>query len=151
MDFRIFKATRSGRYGYGCSETMLAFRSRAWKHVPIPVDIHITRATLCGGAIRGRYIGSIATLQRKVRNIWQQAMAGLYIDGRTVSPLDIDRELWTLSKYGCSTRGNNSNLSPCPPGCPLFPGCVEGHITFIKKRRLCDFETHGFYDEQIVS
>jgi hypothetical protein len=98
------------------------------ENVPIPVDVHVMRATLCSGAIRGRYSGSPEKLKHAVRDVWRIATKDLrHPDGRSMIPLDIDEPLWTLSRLGCSSRGNGA-LAPCPLGCPLAPGCVDGFI-----------------------
>jgi hypothetical protein len=105
--------------------------------VPIPVDVHVMRATLCSGAIRGRYCGSPEKLKHAVRNVWRTATSGLqHPDGRSMIPLDVDELLWTLSRLGCSGRGNGP-LAPCPLDCPLVPGCVDGFMKITQTQ--CDF------------
>lgn len=96
--------------------------------VPIPVDVHVMRATLCSGAIRGRFRGSPEPLKIAVRELWRAATKGLqHPDGKSMIPLDVDEPLWTLSRLGCSQRGNSPRAS-CPSNCVLAPGCVEGRI-----------------------
>jgi hypothetical protein len=107
--------------------------------VPIPVDVHVMRATLCSGVIRGRYGGSPEKLKLAVRDVWRTATNGLrHWDGRPMIPLDVDEPLWTLSRLGCSKRGNGP-LASCPPGCILASGCVEGRIRITGTE--CDIET----------
>lgn len=106
--------------------------------VPIPVDVHVMRATLCSGAIRGRYAGSQEPLKKAVRELWRAATNGLqHPDGKSMIPLDIDEPLWTLSRLGCSQRGNSPRAS-CPPNCALAPGCVQGRIKIAGTE--CDIE-----------
>jgi hypothetical protein len=106
--------------------------------VPIPVDVHVMRATLCSGAIRGRYVGSQEPLKKAVRELWRVATNGLrHPDEKPMIPLDVDEPLWTLSRLGCSRRGNGP-LASCPPDCVLAPECVEGRIKITDTE--CDIE-----------
>lgn len=96
--------------------------------VPIPVDVHVLRATLCTGVMEGSFNGSTTEIFAEVRRVWRDATYGLRLpDGRPMAALDVDEALWTLSRLGCSKRGNG-RLGPSPPGCPAAPGCVAGTI-----------------------
>jgi len=109
--------------------------------VAIPVDVHVLRATLCTGAMTGRYTGSQTEIFRRIRKVWREAVHGLTRhDGKPMVALDVDEALWTLSREGCSKRGNGV-LGPCPPGCPARPGCVTGRIQIVGTQ--CMVETRG--------
>ncbi len=96
--------------------------------VPIPVDVHVLRAALCTGALRGSFSGATAAIFEQVRGLWRDATRGLSLpDGRPMVALDLDEALWTLSRLGCSKRGNGP-VGHCPPDCPAAPGCVAGTI-----------------------
>ena len=92
--------------------------------LPIPVDVHVLRATLCSGALSGRFKGSTTQIFEHVRRLWRKATSDLHIaDGHPMVALDVDQALWTLSRLGCSKRGNGG-LGPCPPQCPAAPAKV---------------------------
>jgi hypothetical protein len=95
--------------------------------VPIPVDVHVLRATLCSGSITGTFKGRSSIAFEVVRRVWNDATEGITrIDGSPMVALDVDEALWTLSRLGCSQRGNGP-LKPCPTDCPLG-GCATGAI-----------------------
>jgi hypothetical protein len=57
--------------------------------VPIPLDVHVMRATLCSGAIHGRFRGSPERLKNAVRELWRTAAKGLpHPGGRSMIALD---------------------------------------------------------------
>ena len=110
------------------------------EEVPIPVDVHVLRATLCTGVLRGTYTGSVNAVFEEVRKIWQEAAKGIeLLDGsREMIALDVDEPLWHLSRSGCTTRGSGG-LGPCPSDCPARPGCVSGTIAI--RGTLCEVNT----------
>ncbi len=89
--------------------------------IPIPADIHIVRATMSTGVLRGRFAGGLDTLRTAVENVWSDAL-----QSTELSPLDIDEPLWHLSRQGCSKRG----LDCCPleASCPVRDYCVTGLV-----------------------
>ena len=109
------------------------------EEVDIPVDVHVLRATLCSGALGGRYEGSVDAVFKQVRQVWRDAVRGITRpDGKPMVALDVDQALWTLSRLGCSKRGNGS-LRPCSRDCPAAPGCVNGVISISDNR--CNVKT----------
>lgn len=78
--------------------------------VPIPMDIHIGRATLSTGVLRGRYRGTLDQIRPDVEEAWARGL-----EGTRFVPLDVDEPLWHLSRYGCSRR--------TPDGCPAIEQC----------------------------
>ena len=101
------------------------------EEVPIPVDVHVLRATVCSGVISGRYTGSIGPVFEEVRTVWKEAVKPLKRqDGQPMISLDMDEPLWHLSKYGCSNHRGSEN-SACLEECPVINGCpkVEIRIT----------------------
>lgn len=96
--------------------------------VPIPVDVHILRATLCSGVIKGRWVGNVGKVVAEVCRAWRDGVKGLKLkDGKPMVALDVDAALWTLSRRGCSTRGNG-RLRPSPSNCPCQPHCTNGEV-----------------------
>ncbi len=96
--------------------------------VPIPVDIHVARATLCLGVVKGRYAGPLADLFERVREAWFESVGGLIVRGRPMIALDVDEPLWHLSKYGCTHRGGTTDLCPVYHRCEARDLCAEGIV-----------------------
>lgn len=86
--------------------------------VPIPVDVHITRATLSLGIIRGRFEGTLDEFREVVANAWMEVTEQLRKSGKHIIPLDLDKPLWHLSRNGCSYRAEVH-----PESCPKFEKC----------------------------
>jgi hypothetical protein len=108
--------------------------------VPIPVDVHVLRATLCTGVLTGTYNGPVAPVFEEVRAVWREAVRGLQVPNgnRPMIALDVDEPLWHLSKFGCSTRGNRQ-LGRFSVSCPAAPGCVSGRLRIHESQ--CDVKT----------
>jgi len=85
--------------------------------VPIPVDIHVARATLATGVVYGQFSGKLTELFGYIREAWFQGVQGLKLKNRPMIALDVDKPLWHLSKYGCTKRDQLTG------DCPLFPAC----------------------------
>jgi hypothetical protein len=87
--------------------------------VPIPVDIHVLRATVCSGVVRGRYVGRLEPAFERVREAWKTGTNDLLrYDGQSMISLDVDRPLWRLSRSFCTGSGKER-----PSSCPLQPRC----------------------------
>lgn len=61
--------------------------------VPIPVDVHIARATAATGVVRGQFEGSLNEYYEIVRKAWFQSVEGIDLDGRPMIALDVDESL----------------------------------------------------------
>lgn len=96
--------------------------------VPIPVDIHIARATLALGVLRGRYAGSVENLFKTIRKAWFEGVEGLNVDGRPMIALDVDEPLWHLSKYGCTMRDLKTGDCPVYDSCEAKIFCIKGQV-----------------------
>lgn len=85
--------------------------------IPIPVDIHIARATqmLVGGS---GHLQEKASPER-IQAIWFEAAKGT-----DLIALDFDELLWHLSKYGCSRC--LGNYCPMNDQCPVSGFCIVG-------------------------
>jgi hypothetical protein len=137
-DFPLLRGSKIGPLWVRTLRDNALLKLSGLEDVPIPVDVHVMRATLCSGAIRGRFRGSPERLKNAVRELWRTAVKGLeHSDGQSMIPLDVDEPLWTLSRLGCSQRGNGL-LTSCPPCCVLAPVCVEGRIKITGME--CDVE-----------
>lgn len=97
--------------------------------VPLPVDIHIARATLTTGVLKGRYTGNLGKLFPEIRVAWSECAKGLSIKGRPMIALDIDEPLWHLSKYGCSGNRNKiSGICSAQSRCEGRDFCITGKV-----------------------
>jgi N-glycosylase/DNA lyase len=97
--------------------------------LPIPVDVHVTRATFTTGCITGSYKakGITETVRKRVIEVWSKGL-----EGTGILPIEMFRPLWLLSKYGCHYRkdGERPKLSECP----VRNFCVEGRVIVTSKK-----------------
>jgi hypothetical protein len=101
--------------------------------VPIPVDIHVARASLCLGVVHGKYEGRLEDLFADVRRAWAESVKGHSVDGRPMIALDVDEPLWHLSKFGCGRRNPETGVCPLRGTCELGAFCVEGRVSINKQ------------------
>lgn len=98
--------------------------------VPIPIDIHIARATITTGVLKGQYRGNLGKLFPEIRSAWAESIKELSIKSRPMIVLDIDEPLWTLSKYGCSGNRNKISGTCLTSGrCAAKDFCVHGRVS----------------------
>jgi len=99
------------------------------ENLPIPVDVHVTRATFTTGCITGSYgsKGISEAVRRRVIEVWKKGLKGTGI-----LPIEMFRPLWLLSKHGCRYRkdGERPKLSECP----VKNLCVEGKVIVTSKK-----------------
>jgi hypothetical protein len=96
-----------------------------FNELPIPVDIHVARATFTTGVLRGSYRGALdGALLGCIRNAWREAC----IAEEDVAML-FDESLWQLSRLGCSSRHQGGHPD-CPKRreCPIGENCPSGLI-----------------------
>ncbi len=101
------------------------YRFVGFEDLPIPVDIHIARATFATGILRGKYTGPLdSALLQRIRDAWKSACAT-----SDDVPILFDEPLWQLSRLGCTAR-HSAGSSDCPkrPGCPIGTSCPRGTI-----------------------
>lgn len=96
--------------------------------VPIPVDIHVARATLALGIVKGSYKGDLGMIYEAIRKAWFESVDGLEVDGRPMIALDVDEPLWHLSRYGCTDRDKLSGKCPHFWRCEAKEFCTEGRL-----------------------
>ncbi len=96
--------------------------------IPIPVDIHIARATLTTGVVRGQFKGRLNDLFEHIRMAWFESVRGLTIKNRPMIALDVDEPLWHLSKYGCSKRDKTTGSCSKYVECEARQYCIKGKI-----------------------
>ena len=100
--------------------------------VPIPVDIHVARATLATGVIRGNVKVQLYDLFEDIRTAWAESVKGLNAKDRPMIALDLDEPLWHLSKYGCTYRDRENRVCPVSGQCEARELCVKGKIAIEK-------------------
>jgi len=112
---------------------------RNLEEVPIPVDIHIARATLTTGVVRGQFKGKLDELFKYIREAWFESVKGLSIKNRPMIALDVDEPLWHLSKYGCSNRDKTTGYCPLLNRCEAREFCIKGKVKI--ENRIVELET----------
>ncbi|MDO9130778.1 MAG: hypothetical protein Q7U34_13035 [Anaerolineales bacterium] len=96
--------------------------------VPIPVDIHVARATLASGVVRGQYKGRLDSLFEIIRQAWFESVEGLTVDDQQMIALDVDEPLWHLSRYGCTHRDKLTGNCPVYDHCEVKEFCIKGKV-----------------------
>jgi endonuclease III len=99
------------------------------ENLPIPVDVHVARATFTTGCITGKYKskGVNETIKKKVIEVWRKGL-----EGTEILPIDMFRPLWLLSKYGCHYRQDGKR--PKLKECPVKNYCVSGKVIVTSNR-----------------
>jgi len=93
--------------------------------VPIPVDVHIARATFTTGCLIGKYKGTIPKVFSQIDEAWKKAIE-LVNHSELRYRLQLDEPLWHLSKYGCRFR--KGAFCPNKSKCPVNKFCMNGII-----------------------
>ncbi|MBT0652909.1 hypothetical protein [Geomobilimonas luticola] len=96
--------------------------------VPIPVDIHVARASMALGVVRGRYNGNLEEIYDQIRFAWREGVLGIQVKNREMVALDMDLPLWLLSRNGCTSRDKVTGICPKTDKCPIKEFCVPGRI-----------------------
>jgi len=91
--------------------------------LPIPVDVHVARATLAVGAIESDSSVPEAVLYQKIRDVWVDACKGTGF-----YPMQFDKALWQQSRLGCTYR--SATTCSKGPECGVADMCVRGRIAF---------------------
>ena len=112
---------------------------RNLEKVPIPVDIHVARATLTTGVVRGSIEVGLDKLFEYIRKAWFESVKGLSVKNRPMIALDMDEPLWHLSKYGCSNRDKITGCCPVSNMCEARKFCIRGKIKI--ENGIVDLET----------
>jgi hypothetical protein len=98
------------------------------ENVPIPVDIHVARATLTTGVVRGSIEVRLDEVFEYIRKAWFESVKGLIIKNRPMIALDVDEPLWHLSKYGCSNRDKTIGNCSLFNRCEAREFCIKGKV-----------------------
>ena len=101
-------------------------------NVPIPVDIHIARASLATGVVYGEFEGKLGDLFKFIRKAWFESVKGIQIDNRDMMALDVDEALWHLSKFGCAQRDKITGNCPVYDRCEVNEFCIKGSVSINK-------------------
>jgi len=97
--------------------------------IPIPVDVHIARASNFLGVIKNDD-GSILKEDElrknydKIREAWFESVKGLNLNGKEIIALDLDEPLWLLSRYGCSKIDKENSKKLCSD-CVVKDLCIK--------------------------
>lgn len=109
--------------------------------VPIPVDIHVARATLSTGIVRGNEKCSVTQIFEHIRNAWFESVKDVNLQERPMIALDVDEPLWHLSKYGCSRRDGVTGNCPVPLVCEAREFCIPGKILINQDKGTVEINT----------
>lgn len=104
-------------------DTCLVTDIQGLERCPIPVDVHVARATINIGVIKGQFEGRMEALYPGIRNAWFRSVEGLQAIGRPMMALDMDNPLWHLSKYGCTKRAKDGKCRMSGI-CPVRDLCI---------------------------
>jgi len=96
--------------------------------VPIPVDIHVARASVSLGVIQGSIEGNLGDVFPLIRKVWAEGVRELTVKGHPMIALDVDEPLWHLSKYGCTYRDPRTGECPQKISCELKDFCAPGIV-----------------------
>jgi hypothetical protein len=102
-DFPFLRGKKIGPLWMRMLRDNVGLEIRDMDEVPIPVDVHVARASLAVGMVRGRYDGNLEGIYAEIR-AWRESVKDLRLHDRPMIALDIDEPLWHLSKYGCTDR-----------------------------------------------
>jgi len=109
--------------------------------IPIPVDVHIARATFTTGCLTGNYEGTIPKVFSQIDETWKKAVE-LVNHPKLKYRLQLDEPLWHLSKYGCRFR--KETLCPKKTKCPVSNFCVNGTVNVsAEKIRISEDNING--------
>ena len=86
--------------------------------IPIPVDVHIARASNFLGVIKNDDDSilkddKLPKCYGNIRDAWSKSVEGLNINGKKIIALDMDEPLWLLSRYGCSKIDEENSKKLC--------------------------------------
>ncbi len=127
-DFPYLRGNKIGPLWVRMLRDNLGYDMKNMDLIPIPVDIHVARATMALGVVRGKYEGPIDELYTYIREAWFQSVKGLVRpDGLPMIALDVDEPLWHLSRSGCSKRQGN-DYCPMKNTCLCQKYCIPGMI-----------------------
>jgi endonuclease III len=109
------------------------------ENVPIPVDIHVARASLAIGVVKGNVNTQMNFIFNEIRKVWFESVKNLQVKTRQMIALDVDEPLWHLSKYGCTKRDKETGECPLINTCEAKQFCIKGKIVI--KNNLIELET----------
>jgi hypothetical protein len=87
-DFPFLRGKKIGPCWLRMLRDNVGLSIRNLEAVPIPVDIHVARASLAVGLVRGQYEGRVAGIHEEIRRAWRESAKGLRVDGRKMIALD---------------------------------------------------------------
>ena len=127
-DFPFLRGKKIGPLWLRMLRDNAGYSIRNLEAVPIPVDVHVARASLAIGLIRGHYEGGVDGIYQEIRRAWRESVKGLMVDGREMIALDVDEPLWHLSKYGCTDRDAETGICRHLERCDAREFCLRGSL-----------------------
>ncbi|MDD3627013.1 MAG: hypothetical protein PHV06_06800 [bacterium] len=93
--------------------------------VPMPIGMHIIRATFMTGSVWGNANSIMTDLHKFLSDYWYDvAKKGQYLF--KLAPIEFQIHLWILSKYGCAVGRREKQTCSSQQECPLKEFCTEG-------------------------
>ncbi len=116
--------------------------------IPIPVDVHIARATFTTGCLTGKYEGTISNVSPQIDEAWRKTLE-LVNHQKLKYRLQLDEPLWHLSKYGCRYR--KEFFCPKKSKCPVSKFCMNGTINISAQKQKVKINTDNENDKTSLS
>jgi hypothetical protein len=134
-DFPYLRGENTGPYWLKVLRDRAGLSFVNMDRVLLPVGMHVARATLSLGVVRGRYTGELKPLSDLIRKAWAQSVQGQVTDGgREMIALDMGEPLWYLSRRGCSSRDEQGACAR--DYCLVQEFCVPGQISISSRGRV---------------
>ncbi|MCK4667312.1 hypothetical protein KAU33_11210 [Candidatus Dependentiae bacterium] len=101
------------------------FKLKNLNKLPMPIGMHIIRATFMSGAISGEVSSIMLDLYEILSDYWYE-VSHLEKNEFSLSPIEFQIYLWILSKHGCSKGRRDHLICRLQDECPLGEYCSEG-------------------------
>ncbi len=97
--------------------------------IPMPVNYHVIRATCFSGSVTGIANSIESDIPKLIAEYWFEMVEDKDYD-LNLNPIEFERYLWLLSKYGCSKGRQGYNCS-FTKDCPVGDFCSRGEIKIL--------------------
>ncbi len=133
-DFPYLRGNKIGPLWLRMLRDNVGLELKGLENVPIPVDIHVARATLTTGVVKGSIEASLNEVYKYIRMAWFRSVENLNLEDRPMMALDVDEPLWHLSKYGCTNRNIETGECPMFNRCDVRDYCIKGKVRISKNQ-----------------
>ncbi len=128
-DFPLLRNSRNAGYWLRllreeAEMTML----RNLDQISIPMDIHIARASLHLGVVKGVFEGPVEALFEIIGKAWAEGLHALEPGDQAIIPLDLEQPLFDLGSQKCSQCDPETGECLVRDSCTIGRLCVPGSI-----------------------